>query len=85
MNVTDASQIVVDPNDDLTEALQFRLEELSYSINTNRRTQVKLWFGSAVHWLGIHTFVRHMRYDPSSDALVDVGRVCMYCSVGMRQ
>lgn len=79
----DTSQIVMPP-DGRQDTFAERIEELAKGLPPmKRRTAAKLYYGLAIHWLGFHTYVRHMRYDNSSNKLVNVGRVCMFCSRGL--
>ena len=83
MNEPNAYQIVLDPEDD--RSIEVRVTQLAMEMpKTSWRVGARLWFGFAIHPLGIHTFVRHKRYDEVSDRLIDVGRVCMFCTLGLR-
>lgn len=83
MNATETSQIVHDP--DASDALIIRIGELVYDEpQMSRRTELKITLGRILHPFGIHTWVRHKRYDETSDRLVDVGLVCWHCPLGRR-
>jgi protein gp37 len=84
MNIPEVYQVVIDPREEVSDTLMKRIEKLAHNMpDFSLMVKAKLWFGMAVHPLGVHTLVRHMRYDPNSDRLIQVGRVCMYCSKGL--
>ena len=85
MNVTETSQVVRSPDEDVSAAIEERvLSLLEQEPPITLRVALKLRFGRMLHIGGIHTWVRHMRYDDASDRLIDVGLVCWFCSRGKR-
>lgn len=83
MNATETSQIVRDPREPWDDAIKRRLEELADGLpRISLFTSLKLAVGERIHPLGIHTWVRHKRWDQISDRLIDVGVVCMFCNQG---
>lgn len=77
MNVTELSQIVVDP-DDKTPQLQLRL---AAEVEPDPFWPlVKVKIGEFLHPLGIHTWVTWRHYDAQSDKVLDMGGVvCQFC------
>lgn len=83
MNATDVSQIVRDPEEPWDDDIERRLWELADELPVpSLRSALKMAWGEVTHRFGVHTWVRHKRYDEVSDSLVDVGTVCLFCSRG---
>jgi hypothetical protein len=83
MNVTELTQVQVDPEDH-TVGLMFRLAQEYGEPDLSRRQTLKLYFGRYIlHRLGTHTWVRWLHYDRSSERVIDTGgRVCAFCTKG---
>ncbi len=82
MNATETWQAVVDPDRDPPDELIAKLEAMAAADPLSVSTKLKILLGAVLHRLGIHTWVRHRRYDEGSDRMVDVGIVCWFCSEG---
>ena len=85
MNATETWQVVRSPEEDLSDELIAKLEALSEADPIPRSAKVKILLGQFLHRLGIHTWVRHRRWDERSDRMIDVGVVCWYCPTGRRK
>lgn len=78
MNVTELSQIVVDPDDKSTAVL------LKLAAEADQHDPLwalfKVTLGKFLHPLGVHTWVRWRHYDAASDRVIDMpGVVCQWC------
>lgn len=85
MNATETSQVVLHPDETLDDLVERRIIELLEKEGeplVPKRLRIKLLLGTALHPFGVHTWVRHKRYE--ADRLIDVGVVCAYCSKGKR-
>jgi len=86
MNVTEFSQVVREPGDEQwTEEIYHRVGELLDQEPWTKEVYIKLTIGRILHPFGIHSWVRHKRYDFASMKLIDVGRVCWFCPRAYRR
>lgn len=82
MNVTETDQVVLSPDD---RGFIERVKELTKGLpDPSLWTAFKLWLGRTLHPVGVHTWVRHLRYDANLDGLIDVGQVCYWCPKARR-
>lgn len=80
MNVTEYSQIVVDPPDASDELIELLTLLDDGPTPDPVWPRVKLIIGRILHPFGIHTWVRWRYYDPTIDRIIDMnGVVCQYC------